>query len=134
MSSKMDGAVQFVVDRNITNHLEILRILMERAEKLSDDGATKKRLVMDAYKQVLHAYSKRAAGPGLQRLGMIPLSTIEAIIEAITYFTKVSISINQTTGCWTKITSWCKKKSTGTTGADTTVPSPASVEGPSSST
>jgi hypothetical protein len=109
----MDSAIAYIRQRNITDKFDVVRILMERAEQLSNDGDEKKKLVMEAYVKL---NSEESAG----RYKLIPLNSIELIIDALVYASKTAISINQSTGCFDKIKGWISKlmnKSSSTTTA-----------------
>jgi hypothetical protein len=94
----MDPAIDRIKREQITDKFEMLRILMERAERLSTDGPTKKQMTMEAYVHLVSS-DKRYQ----QTYSMIPLATIELIIEALIYASKTAVAVNKKTGCITAL-------------------------------
>jgi len=97
----MDNAKKIIRDKKITDKYEIVKILMESAERLSNNGDEKKELVIKAYTELT---SEAQAGDGrLKLLPVIPIGSIITIIEAFIYATKTVVEINKKTGIFDKI-------------------------------
>ncbi len=106
----MDAGINYIKANGITDKFDIIRVLMEHAEKLSQDGPTKKRLVMEAYVKLNNMDSQVQ-----KTYSMIPLNSIELIIDALVYASQTVIAINKKTGCFAKIKGLFKKKSSAST-------------------
>ena len=104
----MDAAKKYIIDHKITNEYEVVKILMEQAEKMSNDGEQKKQIVLQAYSELVDA---RAASPDdrLKALPVVPMSTIITIINAFIYASKTLIAINKETGIFNKVKDWFRK-------------------------
>lgn len=101
----MDTAVDYIRQQKLTDKFQIIKILMEQAERLSADGPTKKKMVIEAYVKL------NSVDANVQRTySMIPLNTIEMIIDALVFASNTAISINKKTGCFAKVKSWFSKK------------------------
>lgn len=109
----MDNAVRYIQQNRVTDKFQIVKVLMEAAEKISNDGPTKKHLVLESYAKVAAAN----AHPGTY--SAIPITTIELIIDAFIYASKSVMEFNQQTNCWSSFMALFKKSpatTTGTTG------------------
>ncbi len=102
----MEQAIQYIKTQNIQDYIQIIKILMETAEKQSGDGTTKLELVMTAWKNISASPSYKNITAG------VSLDTVHAVIEAIILATKTSIAVNKTTGCWSAFKNLFKKKTT----------------------
>ena len=118
----MDNTVAYIQSKGITNEYEIIKLLMEKAEKLSSVGQQKQALVVQSYMKLASDQPKNstASGEPLKvAIPVIPVDTIVSIINAIVYISKTAISINDQTGIVTKMkscfTSIFKKSTTTTT-------------------
>ena len=102
----MERAIQEVRTRKLTNKFDVLNTLMNYAEKLSPNGPEKKRLVLEAY-------TKLAAEDSANRgtYGVIPITTVELIIDTLIYASKTAIEYNKSTNFLSKLTAMCKKDS-----------------------
>jgi len=98
----MSPALKTIKDSNMTNELDIIKVLMERSERTKLDGRAKKDLVVKSYVDLVNGDS--------QKYKMIPLNTIEMVIEALIYASKTAIAINEKTGCISMIKALFKPK------------------------
>lgn len=98
----MDSAEEEIKKRGVTNEFEIVKILMEQAEKLSKDGEEKKNLVIASYVNLL------SNDEGERRLKVMSIDTIIVIINAFVYITKTGIEINKRTNFIQKIKDFIK--------------------------
>lgn len=91
----MEKAVDYIKRNGITDKFQVVQILMEQAEQLSNDGDKKKELVIQAYTSIV------ASDTG-NKFQLVSFASIELIIEALIYASKTVIKINNSTGCLTK--------------------------------
>jgi len=103
----MDTAIEDIKKRGITDEFEIVRILMEQAEKQTTDGEKKKDMVVETYVKLLSQDEKEDGEQ--KRLKMIPINTIVLIINAFVYITKTGIEINKKTNAWEKVKEFFSK-------------------------
>lgn len=102
----MQSAIDHIRRQKITNKFDIVKTLMERAERLTSNGEEKKRLVNEAYVNMVNDDAQRLP----QLYSTVSLDTINTIVEAFIYVTKTAISVNKSTNCWSAFTSLFKKK------------------------
>ena len=100
----MDAAIAYVKTQNVQDYVQIIKILMESAEKQSTDGSTKYSMVIDAWKKI-------STAPEFKNiLGGVSLETVNGIVEAIILATTTTIAVNKGAGCWKSFLSIFKKK------------------------
>lgn len=101
----MESAIDYIKRNRVTDKFEIIKILMERAERLSPNGAEKKKMVIEAFVNLNNSDSRVE-----KTYSMIPLNSIELIIDALIFASNTAISINKKTGCFDKVKAWFSKK------------------------
>jgi len=100
----MDSVIQYINNQNVTDYIQIIKLLMEQAEKISADGGEKFNLVVNAWTTISNS-------PAFANvLGPVSFETVKAVIETIILATKTTIAVNKSTGCWTSFLSLFKKK------------------------
>ena len=102
----MNEVIQYVNSHSVefTSYLDIIKLLMEQAEKQSLDGAEKLTIVLHAWDIIKNGTSFAID------LKSVPTSTVQAIIETIVFATKTTIAVNKSTGCWTSFLALFKRK------------------------
>src|SRR5690349_3210942 len=100
----MESAIQYIKTQNIQDYIQVIKILMEHAEKQSSDGSTKFDMVVSAWRQI-------SISPEFRNIfGGVSVETVSAVIEAIILATKTTVAVNKSAGCWTAFLSLFKKK------------------------
>ena len=91
---------------NITNYLirnsnqfhsyfDVIKVLMENAEKMSADGEEKLNLVLSSWEILQKSPCFTAV------LGPVNMETVKIVIETTIFVTKSTVAVNKLTGCWT---------------------------------
>ena len=104
----MITAIQYIQSRNIQDYIQIIKILMEYAEKQTTDGTVKLNLVLDAWNTLCLAPFYR------EILANVSLTTVNNVIETIIFASKTPIAVNAATGCFSSFKKLFKRKKTAT--------------------
>lgn len=105
----MNEVIEYVKlhSEEFTSYIEIIKLLMEQAERESVDGLEKLTIV-------LHAWDTIKCSPTIATgLRHVPTSTVQTVIETIIFATNTTIAVNKSTGCWTSFIALFKRKKLG---------------------